>query len=522
MRIVDCRIHRRDCFQACLWLLLAGSSQTLMAQDAMLEFEQSVVEAIETAERSVVSLTRIQPDEAAGERPQFEARRSPLDDPDNPESPEFVPYHFGSGVLIAAAHDADQRLVLTNYHVVLADWNRSSQKLPTFFVRAGNSFAGYARIRAADPRSDLAVLEFLQPLTPAELAQLPPIQFTARTAFRKGQFVIAIGNPYALARDGSPSAGLGMIANTGRSPGLRRDRSVLGTRREQTIYELGGLLQLDMRLYLGMSGGAVVDRRGRLVGLSTAQAALDGYEKSAGFAIPMDSLTRRVINELSRGWEVNYGLLGVQTSHVAGPVLEVMRSRFGRNRLAEIDSVIPNSPAAAAGLQRGDVLLSIAGVDVHSPRDVTREIGRSRPGDPVELRIWRPAGAGTELKLPVQVGKWPVDDEQAIVSGSVRYKRYWGIGVDFATARRRYLSGLEYVAGVLVLEVAPGSPADLAKIRPGDFLSHVNGQPVRTPSEFVQQADAASGQVTLQLVDHRGPVRSVVLTGSSSTESPPK
>jgi serine protease Do len=357
--------------------------------------------------------------------------------------------------------------------------------------------------------------------------------------------VIALGNPYALGRDGSPSAALGIIANIDRNPGRQPAGAGAGAgpragpevgvgvgvseRDEQTIHDLGGLLQLDIRQHLGTSGGALIDRDARLLGLTTAMAALDGYEKSAGFAIPCDAFTLRVIDELSQGWEVNYGLLGVQTSYLNPSQHSGLLRRIGRATAVQIDGVVSNSGAQDAGLKRGDIVLEIEGNDVFSPVDVTRIVGRQVPGREIEVTFWRPgpvapaAGSvqapatgnagqlGAELKLRVQVGKGPVDDERGIVATAARYPRVRGLEVDFSTARRRYLSGFEYVRGVLVIGVAPGSAAETARIRPGDFISHVNGQPVRTPAEFIHQTARIVGELTLQIVDHRGPVRTVVL-----------
>ena len=508
----------------CLLSFLITSGDVAHAQgDLWSQLEAEVVEAIQTAESSVVSVARVKTPVEESESGEFDQRRSPLDDPLNPLSPEFVPAQFGSGVLIAREGHPDERLVLTNYHVCIDRFpvGDSSEARPTFFVRTGGGFAGYARIRAADARSDLAVLEFLQDWTDAERKRSPAIKFAARSPVRKGQLVVALGNPYAIGRDGSASAAFGVVGNLIRRPGVRRRPGLPEPAKDETIYQLGGLLHLDVRQHLGTSGGALINRQGELIGLTSSMAALDGYEKSAGFAIPMDEFARRAVLELASGWEVDYGLLGVQTSYVSGTARDRLREVAGRSVAPQIDSVIPNSAAGQAGMKRGDVVLSVNGREVSSPIDVTREVGRMSPATQIDLKVWRPSGGGAELNLKVQVGKWPIDDEKGIIATRSRFPAFRGVKVDYSTARRRYLSGFEYVLGVLVVEVAPGSVADSARIRAGDFISHVNGQPVRTPAEFHDRTGKVEGELNLQLADHRGPVRSVVLAPDSQTNEKP-
>ena len=187
------------------------------------------------------------------------------------------------------------------------------------YVRFGNRRGYHARIIAADPRSDLAVLAVDYAALDMKPEQVKPIPLrTDASALRKGQLVLSLGNPYAIARDGSASASWGMISNIARRPAPIRQRR-LSPPKAKTIHEYGTLLQVDTRMELGTSGGALVNLRGELVGVTTSLAALEGYEKSVGFAIPIDSFSRRVIETLCRGYKVEYGFLGLQpASHPAG------------------------------------------------------------------------------------------------------------------------------------------------------------------------------------------------------------
>ncbi|MCA9117741.1 MAG: trypsin-like peptidase domain-containing protein, partial [Planctomycetaceae bacterium] len=274
--------------------------------------EQTLTSVIEKAGKSVVSIARMRRDR----RPQ------PLD-PFNPfrpdqndlASPEFVPNQYGSGVVIAGGAGGNERFVLTGYHVVLDSASTGpvgQQTESRLFVRFADRRGCEAQILAADPRSDLAVLQLDFEQLGLKPAEVPALPLPESTELRKGQLVVALGNPYAVARDGSASASWGMISNLSRRPAAGLQSPVDEDQPTETIHQFGTLLQVDTRLNLGTSGGALLNLHGELIGLTTALAALEGYEKSAGYAIPMDAGTRRIIDSLTQGYEVEYGFLGVR------------------------------------------------------------------------------------------------------------------------------------------------------------------------------------------------------------------
>src|SRR5262249_34201964 len=151
--------------------------------------------------------------------------------------------------------------------------------------------------------SDLAVLKIAA-------NDLKPIRIGNASAIRKGQFVIALGNPYQIARDGTASASWGIVGNLVRQAELDPDVP-LRERPQKRLQNQGMLIQIDTRLDLGTSGGALIDLHGNLVGITTSLASIVGYEKSAGYAVPIDDSTRRIIEALRQGREVEYGFLGV-------------------------------------------------------------------------------------------------------------------------------------------------------------------------------------------------------------------
>ena len=130
------------------------------------------------------------------------------------------------------------------------------------------------------------------------------------TKLRKGAFLIALGNPFNAARDGKPSASWGILSNIAR----KLDRQI-STRYQPAAHSASRsphALQLDAKLNLGMSGGAVINLKGELVGLTTMAASPAGFDAMAGYAMPMDRMGRRAVETLRQGKEIEYGLLGIQ------------------------------------------------------------------------------------------------------------------------------------------------------------------------------------------------------------------
>lgn len=494
---------------------------------AALALQQTLQEAIARAEHGVVSIAKVKPappavvfhrldafPEAQPERP-----RDPSSDPDQPD---FIPTEFGGGVLIAGPVGETDVLILTNYHLVRGGTRfepskdggpppataRGGEESRTttqsrLFVKFPDRRSCEARIFAADPRSDLAVLK--PDLEPARIPPeaLKPIELGDATDLRKGTFVLALGNPYAIGRDGSASASWGIVSNTSRRPApfLERTGEDLRGPGQPTIHQFGTLLHVDTRLNLGASGGALLDLQGRLIGMTTALAALEGYEKSVGFAIPLDRGMRRAVEALAQGHEVEYGFLGLEPMTVPPDRMRLLSSKFNQPTAAGIHNVFAGSPAERAGVRRGDVILAVNDRPVFDEFDLIREVGLLGPEARVRLTVWRES-LRRELSLEAELGKWPVYDDEGIIASRPRYPTWRGLQVDYPTGRAKYYQlPFEVPRAVVVTQVEAGLSD---RLQPGDFISHVESRPVDTPAQF-HDAVARAGvkSVKLRLVDGR-------------------
>ena len=422
----------------------------------------------------------------------------------DPSSPDFIPNEFGAGVIIARDK---QPYILTNYHVVRGAPLVGTKMLPTdtrLYLRLADRRSFEARILAADPRSDLAVLKISFPMPPDHLVGIKPMKLGDATNIKKGQLVLALGNPYALARDGSSSASWGMISNIARFPEPMGSRFDDDAAKKETIHRFGTLLQIDTRQTIGTSGGALVNLRGELIGITTSLAALEGYEKSVGYAVPINSSTRRIIDALLQGLEVEYGFLGIQPGDVPAEELRLMSDTFQQQTAAKARMVFPNSPANRGGLSSHDVILAVNNKPVYGRFDLMREIGMIGPGQEARLRIWRKT-ARRIFTLGIELGKWPVLDTEGIIATRTRFKPWNGLIVDYPTGRQKFIhTPLQYPSAVSVKRIESESPANATELEVGDFITHVNQTPVQTPKEFHDAIDKKrQNHVTLHLLDGR-------------------
>ena len=234
--------------------------------------------------------------------------------------PDAVPESYGSGVVVDAGG-----LILTHFHVV--------QNATKLFVRLPGKKGSYADIYAADGRSDLAVLKLIDPP-----GNLKPIRFGKKDRSASKRRFRSSASPFPFTtgvHEASPTATHGIVGNLVReTPGkLLPDRS-------RVLYQLEYLLHTDLRLNLGCSGAAVLNLEGELIGLTTTNAAIIGEKSRWIFAVPMDAATKRIVEVLKKGEEVEYGLSPGSRKLSASRALQP-----GQFQGVRIDHVAEGTPA---------------------------------------------------------------------------------------------------------------------------------------------------------------------------------
>lgn len=442
--------------------------------------ETALQDAIAAAEPSVVAIARekSESDETIAIRgrndqpPVRIVERRGVPSPFDPNASEDLWFDFGSGVVVG-----DEGQILTAFHVV-----RGAARL---HVRAIGNQAFEAEIIAADPRSDLAVI--VPRVGTGPRPKLKPVPLGDATKLRKGSFLVALGNPFNAARnDGRASASWGILANTARrlDPSLEeRNRQELHLRHYPT------LLQLDAKLNLGMSGGAVVNLKGELVGLTTAAANVAGFDAQAGYAVPMDTLGREVVETLKQGKEYEYGMLGIR-----------LDTQGWTNR---VNSADPGSPAADGGVQVNDVITAVGEIAVTDADTLVVAINSVPAGAPVKLTIVRD---GKTIERTVTLAKLRLRSQ---VIATNRPPPWRGLRVDYASTLANSTFAPELIEamarrGVAVSEVEKGSEAERAGLRKDQIITRVDGKPVPNPREFARVIAGLQGPVRLET--DQGPV----------------
>jgi serine protease Do len=366
----------------------------------------------------------------------------------------------GSGFVVAS--DATASWVLTNAHVVV-----QTDRDQDFVQGADGRPVTYEKVRVAlnDGREVEAsfagiYLEADLALLKVALPNLPAVEWGDSERVQVGDWVVALGFPLGVGY----SATSGIVSATDRVTG------------DGMSGRFDSHIQTDAAINPGNSGGPLVDMQGRVVGINASIASKTGANIGIGFAIPAN-LGRRIAEELRLHGKVRRPVIGVLVDHLTADQAKALG--MSQTQGLRLTGVVPEGPAARAGLQAGDVVLAIGGNKVVTMQQFQARLASLRLEDTVVLRVWR---AGEERDLSMKpVGEDDLERQLADlarVSAQLRgvHVREFGLWL-----------GNDDQPGLRVSAVDEGGIADQAGIKPGDRLLHERSLgPLRT------QDDAAS------------------------------
>ncbi len=353
---------------------------------------------------------------------------------------------FGSGVIIS-----EDGYIITNNHVI--------DHAGEIEVTLADKRDYDARVIGTDPNTDLALLKI-------EERQLPYINIGDSDVLRIGEWVLAVGNPFA---QGTPYD-LTSTVTAGIVSAKARNINILGGR------NLGveSFIQTDAAVNPGNSGGALVNLKGELIGINTAIATPNRTFAGYSFAIP-SSLVKKVINDLKEYGVVQRALLGVRIADVTADFAESRDiDEVGGVYIVEVGN---ESAAEEAGLKEGDIIIKIGGTSVHTTSELQELVARNSPGDRIEVTYKRDGRKHTTTailkNLQGNTGILTFDSTNSF-DGAV-----------FKKAEDKDLEKLDLRGGVVIDKVGEGKWKD-AGIKPGFIITHVNKTPVDNVDQVLE------------------------------------
>jgi serine protease Do len=416
------------------------------------------------AERTSPAVVNIQTSRTIG-TPEAQGReRHPLEEFFGPfggpfgelfEQPRKVP-SLGTGFVISP-----DGYIVTNNHVI-----EGVDKIEVHF-EDGQKYE--AEVVGRDPRTDVALIR-VEPK-----GELPSLPLGDSDSVRPGDWVVAIGNPFGLSHTVTAGIVSARHREINADPDARR---------------FDDFLQTDAAINPGNSGGPLINLAGEVIGINTA---INPRANTIGFAVPVN-IAKEILPQLRTAGKVSRGWLGVYIQPIEPEMAEILGLDDTKGAL--VSKVEPGSPADAAGLKSGDVVVEFDGKTIEKMEELPRYVAGAGVGQKLELVALR---KGERKEFDVTLGELDAGvQEAAATPGEVERPKY-GLAVQDLTPEVAQQLGVEGGRGVLVSQVEPESPADEAGIRRRDVILEVNQRPVSNAREF-SKALSSSDKGALLLV----------------------
>jgi serine protease Do len=383
---------------------------------------------------------------------------------------------LGSGFVI----DPDG-IVITNNHVI-----DGADRIEVTFID-GTTLP--AEVEGTDPKTDLAVLRVKSD------KKLPYVELGDSDKARVGDWVIAIGNPFGLG--GTVTAGIISALNRDIHAGNYDD-----------------FIQTDAAINRGNSGGPLFDLDGRVVGVNSAIISPSGASVGIGFAVPT-STVKPIVDQILKYGETRRGWIGVRIQTVTPEIAESLG--LGTARGALVAGVSPGGPAAAAGLETGDIVLAFDGRNIETMRDLPRVVAEATIGSSADVQIFRD---GETLTRRIEVARLENEDDETSETSETEPAGpektvVLGLGLsELNDDLRRRFGVSDETEGVLVTDVDPLSAAAEKGVRPGDVIVQVAQRAVSSPEdvEAIVLSEEKSGRNSVLLrLSAGGNIRFVAL-----------
>jgi len=383
-------------------------------------------------------------------------------------------HSLGSGVIVNP-----DGYILTNNHVV--DGASDVQ------VTLSDKRNFKAKIVGTDARSDLAVLKI-------SASNLASVTLGDATKAKVGDICLAIGDPFGIGE----TVTMGIVSAKG-----RRGLGIEGPEGYEDF------IQTDASINPGNSGGALVNTRGELIGINTAIISNGGGgNQGIGFAIPVN-MAREVMEQILKTGKVSRGYLGIMIQGITPDLAKAFNLPSAEGAL--VGDVIPDSPGAKAGLQKGDVVTALNGQAISDYTDLRLRIAQAAPGTMVKMDVLR---NGQKQTITATLAEVPEKSQTAENKEQGQgAQEMEGVQVENLSPEiAQQLNVPAGTRGVVITQVDPNSTAAESGLTRGDIIQEVNRKPVANVQQFREAIRTAGSQPLLLLVNQQGSTRYVVIS----------
>jgi len=349
---------------------------------------------------------------------------------------------YGSGVIIS-----NDGYIITNNHVV--------ENAESVDVTLNDKRTFTAKVVGRDPGSDIALLKIMAD-------NLPYIKYGDSEQLRLGEWVLAVGNPFNL----TSTVTAGIVSAKGRTLNLNEGN-----------YKIESFIQTDAALNMGNSGGALVNTKGLLVGITSAIMSPNGAYSGNSFAIPV-SIVKKVVDDLREYGEVQRAIIGVNIQDVDADI--ATKLHLSEVKGAQITRIIPDGSAQEAGMKENDVIVKFDGQPVTTVSELQERVGKHRPGDKASVTYIR---NGAESTIPITLKN--VAGNTKVVTSQMEAAEDEVFGAKLEALSSDEMSSMDIDYGVKVMEVNNGKFKDIGIAR-GYVILGVNGKKVKTPDDVRQ------------------------------------
>lgn len=366
---------------------------------------------------------------------------------------------YGSGVIISA-----DGYIITNNHVI-----ESAEDVE---VKLNDNRTFKAEVVGRDPSTDIALLKI-------KADNLPFVRYGDSDQLKLGEWVLAVGNPFNL----TSTVTAGIVSAKGRNLNIL-----------ESDYRIESFIQTDAALNMGNSGGALVNTKGLLMGITSAILSPSGAYSGNSFAVPVN-IVKKVVGDLKEFGEVQRAIIGVNITEVTQEDAEKYKLNMVRG--ARISNIIEDGSAEAAGLKENDIIVKFDGVNVSTPSELQEQVGKFRPGDKANITYIR---NGKEATVPI-VLKNVAGNTSVVTPGMGDGGMVYGARLESLGSSDKDKFNIDY--GVKVTELNNGRFKDIG-IGKGSIILSVNGRRVKNASEVRQATDDETDLRTIEGIQSNG------------------